>query len=63
MELEYGKTYKSPRHGRRIRIQDVEDLGDYLVIAIYWVEDDSGDNEADQIKVSKEDVKDWKLVN
>lgn len=63
MELQSGKTYKSPRHGRRIKVMSILDQGDSVVLAIYWIEDYGDFDEVDEITVSKEDIKDWKLVN
>lgn len=63
MELQIGSTYKSPRHAREIKIGALFDHGGSYTLAIYWLEPDLDYDEMDQITVSKEDTKDWKLVS
>lgn len=62
MELEVGKTYKSPYHGRDIKVQAILDNGDSCTMVVNWIEPDSDFDEIDEITVSKEDIKRWKLV-
>lgn len=63
MELQSGSTYKSPIHGRRIKVMSIMERTDSFTLAIYWVEDDSDFDEIDEITVSKEDIKNWKKVD
>lgn len=62
MELEVGRIYKSPYHGREIKISSLMDRGDSYTMVILWLEPDSDFDEIDEITVSKDDVKRWKLV-
>lgn len=62
MELHSGGIYKSPRYARQIRISSITDLGHSYELNIYWIDSDLDYEDWDQITVSKDDVKNWKLV-
>jgi hypothetical protein len=62
MELQSGHIYKSPYHGRHIKVMSIFDRGDSYTLAIYWIEPDEWFDEIDEITVSKDDVSKWKLV-
>lgn len=63
MELVIGETYKSPTHGRYIQVLgiDKEDATS-LVLAIFWVDKDTLETEPGDLKVQKEDLKNWTVV-
>lgn len=62
MELQSGSTYKSPYHGRYIKVMSILDRGDELTLAVYLIDPDDHLMEMTEMTVSKRDVRDWKLV-
>lgn len=62
MELQSGRIYKSPYHGRQIKVMSILDRGESYTLCIYWIEPDADFDEIDEINVSKDDVSKWKLV-
>lgn len=64
MDIVIGETYKSPKHGRLIQVMGIQSQNDTEYnLAILFVDKDTYQTEAADLKVSKSDVKAWTLVN